>query len=57
MRLPCPDLVSRPADGAIEIGIRPEDLLAGEAVLAAPEACRFEAEVSVVEPMGPESCG
>jgi multiple sugar transport system ATP-binding protein len=55
MRLPCPALVSRPENGAVEIGIRPEDLLAGDAVMAAAEACRFEAEVRVVEPMGPES--
>ncbi len=38
--------------GAVEIGIRPEDLLAGD---AAPEPYRFEALVRVVEPMGSEA--
>jgi multiple sugar transport system ATP-binding protein len=55
MRLLCPSFVREYADRKIEVGIRPENLLAGEACLGMPEACRFEAEVSVVEPMGPES--
>ncbi len=55
MRLPCPALTAMPADGRIEIGIRPEDLLAGEACMGVPEPCRFEGMVSVVEPTGPES--
>ena len=55
MRLPCPRLSAPPADGRIELGIRPEDLLAGDATLGVPESCRFEVTVGVVEPMGPES--
>ncbi len=54
-RLPCPVLAGTPADGRIELGIRPENLLAGTACLGVPEACRFEATVGLVEPMGPES--
>ena len=55
LRLPCPDLMRLPQNGAIELGVRPEDLLTGEACLDVPESCRFYADVSVVEPMGPES--
>ncbi len=55
MRLPCPPLARRPADGRITLGIRPEDFAAGDEALAAPEPCRFEAHVGVVEPMGSES--
>jgi multiple sugar transport system ATP-binding protein len=46
-------LVDAPRE--VEVGIRPEDILCGEAVLTAPEAYRFEAVVSVVEPMGSEA--
>jgi multiple sugar transport system ATP-binding protein len=55
LRLPCPPLTTRPADGLIDLGVRPEDVLAGEACLGVPAACRFKALVEVVEPMGPES--
>jgi multiple sugar transport system ATP-binding protein len=48
-----PTLVDAPRE--VEVGIRPEDILCGEAVLTAPEAYRFEAVVSVVEPMGSEA--
>jgi multiple sugar transport system ATP-binding protein len=53
LTLPAPPLTDVPH--RVEIGIRPEDILAGEAVMACPEAHRFEAIVSVVEPMGSES--
>jgi multiple sugar transport system ATP-binding protein len=55
MRLPCPPLAAAPADGRIVLGIRPEDFRAGGDSLTVPEACRFEAVVGVVEPMGSES--
>jgi multiple sugar transport system ATP-binding protein len=54
-RLPCPTLSRAPGPAGLHIGIRPEDLLAGEACLAVPEAYRFEADLSVVEPMGSEA--
>jgi multiple sugar transport system ATP-binding protein len=46
LRLPCPPLVRAPADGRVEIGIRPEDVRPGGG---------FVAEAVVVEPMGSES--
>ncbi len=46
-RLPCPALLRAPADGRIEVGIRPEDVRQG--------AAGFAAEMIVVEPMGSES--
>ncbi len=55
MRLPTPPLATRPTDGRIELGIRPDDLLTGAACHSVPEAYRFTAEVRVVEPMGAES--
>ncbi len=55
MRLPCPPFATAPTDGRITLGIRPEDFLAGTDTHAVPEACRFEAQVGVVEPMGSES--
>ena len=55
MRLPSPPLGAVPANGRIDVGIRPDDLLAGEACMAVPAECRFEAIVGVVEPMGSES--
>jgi multiple sugar transport system ATP-binding protein len=55
LRLPCPGLARPPADGRVELGIRPQDILSGEACLSLPAGCRFDAEVSVVEPMGSES--
>jgi multiple sugar transport system ATP-binding protein len=55
MRLPCPPLATAPPDGRVEVGVRPDDLLVGEASLRAPADYRFEAVVSVVEPMGAES--
>jgi len=55
MRLPCPKLAAAPADGRVTLGIRPEDVLAGEDTHGVPEACRFQAMVGVVEPMGSES--
>jgi multiple sugar transport system ATP-binding protein len=55
LRLPCPPLTALPQDGRVDLGIRPEDMLTGEACLGVPETCRFEAVVGVVEPMGPES--
>jgi multiple sugar transport system ATP-binding protein len=55
MRLSCPPLTTMPADGRIEVGVRPDDLLVGDACLRAPADYRFEAVVSVVEPMGAES--
>jgi len=54
-RLPCPPLAGAPADGRIELGIRPENLLTGGASLGVPETCRFEVTVGLVEPMGPEA--
>ena len=55
LRLPCPPLTACPADGRIEVGVRPDELLIGDACLRLPAAYRFEAVVSVVEPMGAES--
>ena len=55
LRLPCPPLSAAPANQQITIGIRPEDILVGEASLQAPASCRFEAEIAVVEPMGSEA--
>jgi len=55
MHLPSPPLAAAPPDGRIEVGIRPDDLLAGEDCMLMPAECRFEAIVSVVEPMGSES--
>jgi multiple sugar transport system ATP-binding protein len=54
MRLPCPRLTAA-ADGQIVLGIRPEDFLVGADSQTVPEPYRFEATVSVVEPMGSES--
>ena len=54
MRLPCPPLTAAPADGRVDLGVRPDDLLSGDACLRAPAEYRFEAVVSVVEPMGAE---
>jgi multiple sugar transport system ATP-binding protein len=45
-RLPCPNLSRRPADGRVEIGIRPEDVRSG---------AHFSASVAVVEPLGAEA--
>ena len=55
LRLPCPALRAPPANQQITLGIRPEDILVGDDSLQAPESCRFEADVSVVEPMGSEA--
>jgi multiple sugar transport system ATP-binding protein len=55
MRLRCPPLATVPADGRVDVGVRPDDLLTDEACLRAPAEHRFEALVSVVEPMGAES--
>ncbi len=57
LRLPAPPLTGVAGDGTrdVEIGIRPEDIVCGDAVLACDAAYRFEALVSVVEPMGSES--
>ncbi len=55
VRLPCPPLTAAPADGRVDIGVRPDDLLVGDACLRAPAEHRCEAVVSVVEPMGAES--
>ena len=55
MRLPCPALTRRPSGEAVTLGIRPEDIWAGDDSLRAPENCRFEAVAGVVEPMGSEA--
>jgi multiple sugar transport system ATP-binding protein len=55
MRLPCPPLATAPPDGRVVLGVRPEDILAGDDTMAVPERCRFAAVVGVVEPMGSES--
>jgi multiple sugar transport system ATP-binding protein len=52
---PCPRLLPAEAAAQAVLGIRPEDFRAGEAAHAMPEACRFEAMVEVVEPLGSES--
>jgi multiple sugar transport system ATP-binding protein len=53
--LPCPALSARPGDGIVLVGVRPEDILAGEGCLRAPPECRFTAVAGVVEPMGSEA--
>ena len=55
MRVPCPPLTATQADGRVDVGVRPEDVLVGEACLRVPVELRFEAVVNVVEPMGSES--
>src|SRR5215472_7639506 len=55
MRLPCPPLITPPADGRIEVGVRPDNLLIGDACLRVPVEYRSDAVVSVVEPMGTET--
>jgi multiple sugar transport system ATP-binding protein len=55
MRLPCPPVPAVPADGRVEVGVRPDDLLAGDNCLRLPPEYRFAVAVSVVEPMGSEA--
>jgi multiple sugar transport system ATP-binding protein len=55
MRLPCPPLTATPSDGRVDVGVRPDDLLVGDACLRMPSEYRFDARVSVVEPMGTEA--
>jgi multiple sugar transport system ATP-binding protein len=55
LTMPAPSLASRPGDGAVLLGVRPEDILAGSACLRVPPSCRFDAVAGVVEPMGSES--
>ena len=50
-----PPLTATQADGRVDVGVRPEDVLVGEACLRVPVEHRFEAVVNVVEPMGSES--
>ena len=51
--LPAPALAS--SDGAVLLGLRPEDILTGDACLRVPPSCRFAARAGVVEPMGSEA--
>ena len=55
IRLLCPSLASIPPNGRVELGIRPDDVLSGEACGRVPAAFRFDATVRIVEPMGAES--
>jgi len=55
MRLPCLPMPVVPADGRVEVGVRPDDLLAGNDCLRVPAEYRFDVVVSVVEPMGSEA--
>jgi multiple sugar transport system ATP-binding protein len=55
MCVPCPALSAAPSDGSVELGIRPDDVITGQACESVPAPFRFEAQVRVVEPMGAES--
>ena len=53
LTLPAPALST--TDGAVLLGVRPEDILAGDACGRVPPSCRFTAVAGVVEPMGSEA--
>ena len=55
MRIPCPALSGSPDNGKITLGVRPEDVRAGDAAFGLAPDCRFNAEIGLVEPMGSEA--